>query len=238
MFRKTSCLAGIMLAALLFLLGPANHGLAHEISTAGPYRIAIGWQFEPPSGSVTWVGQPNAVQIFVDQPKPGNDMGSPVGDLNGDCSHPDIQVTVTFGNTTSSPLCPQPTYDADTSRGRQDEYDAAVTPTKVGDYTLHVFGTIHGTKVDHTVKSGPQTFDSVGDQSSVEFPSAAPALGDVATKVDQVGSRSADAAAAANAATDAANRSSALGIVGIVLAAIAVILGGVAFLTARRRSGS
>ncbi|MDE3193752.1 MAG: hypothetical protein KGN00_08720 [Chloroflexota bacterium] len=235
MARTTDRLVGAAALALaLAALSPATAS-AHEISKAGVYRIAIGWLYEPPTGSVTYVGEPNAVQIFVDKPTAGNEIGDPVGDLNKDCDHPDLQVTVTFGGATSRPLCPQPAYDPDTGLGRQDEYDAAITPTAAGDYTFHLFGTIHGEKVDHTVKSGPDTFDAVGDASAVEFPTAAPALGDVAAKVDRVGARAGDAASAAQAAADAANRATILAIVGAVLAVVAGIVSVAAL---RRRPGA
>ncbi len=255
MRRVHALLVGAVVGGFaLALLLPSTNASAHEVSKAGPYRIAIGWLFEPPSGTVTYIGEPNAVQIFVDKPTATDEIGDPVGDLNADCDHPDIQVTVTFGTLTSKPLCPRPAYDPDTGLGRKDEYDATLTPTKAGDYTFHLFGTIHGEKVDHTVKSAPDTFDTVGDASAVEFPTAAPALSDVATKVDQVGTRAGDALTAAQAAsasakdastaaqdarssvasaTDAANRATILGIVALV---VALIAGGLGFAAGRRRS--
>ncbi|MBU6424552.1 MAG: hypothetical protein KGQ88_10995, partial [Chloroflexi bacterium] len=147
MHGPRALLAGTVAGALALALILPARASAHEISKAGPYRIAIGWLFEPPSGTVTYIGEPNAVQVFVDQPAAGNEIGVPVGDLNKDCDHPDIQVTVSFGSATSKPLCPEPAYDPDTGLGRRDEYDAAITPTQAGDYTFHVFGTIHGVKV-------------------------------------------------------------------------------------------
>lgn len=244
MYRTRALLVGAVLGAIVVALLASSDASAHEISKAGPYRIAIGWLFEPPSGTVTWVGQPNAVQIFVDKPTSGSEIGDPVGDLNKDCDHPNIQVTVAFGSTTSKPFCPQPAYDPDTGLGRQDEYDATLIPTVAGDYTFHVYGTIHGEKVDHTVKSGPDTFDTVGDASTAEFPTAAPALADVAAKVDQVGARAGDALTAAQAAStdaksaqsaassvsDAVNRATILAVVALVLA-----LAGLGVSVARRR---
>lgn len=248
MYRTRALLVGAVLGALALTLLPSADASAHEVSKAGPYRIAIGWLFEPPSGTVTYIGEPNAVQIFVDKPTATDEIGDPVGDLNTDCDHPDIQVTVAFGSATSKPLCPQPAYDPDTGLGRKDEYDAALTPTKAGDYTFHLYGTIHGVKVDHTVKSAPDTFDTVGDASAVEFPTAAPALSDVAAKVDQVGTRVGDAASAAKNASDAAKvatstatsasdaltRTTVIAIVALILALAA---GALSLLQARRRPG-
>jgi hypothetical protein len=196
---------------------------AHQIFSAGSYRVAIGWLFEPAGGTATYVGAQNAVQVFVDMPTASDPIGTAVGDLNGDCTHPDIQVTVKVGGTTSSPYCPASVYDADTNRGRQDEYDAPLTPTVVGTYTFHIFGTIHGTPVDQTITSGPKTFDSVGDAASVEFPVAVPELGAVATKVNQVDQRNTQAL---NNAQSASNTASTATILAVVALAAAVLLGG------------
>jgi hypothetical protein len=235
-------LTGTVVAAAGVALAPVSLAFAHAVITVGKYHVAIGWQFEPVGGTVTYVGQPNAVQVFVDTLTSSGGVGSPVSDLNSDCSRPDLQVTVTFAGLTSSPLCPKPTFDADTGLGRMDEYDVSLIPTRVGDYTFHIFGTIHGTAIDKTVTSGPSTFDAVGDQSSIEFPTAAPALGDVATKVDQVASRAGDAQSSAqtavtasNAATSAAHSATLIAILAVIVAVV-LSAGSLALTLRRRRS--
>ena len=221
MHRRFVLLTGAAIGAVAAALTGTVLASAHAVIKAGSYHVAIGWQFEANGGSVAYVGQPNGVQVFVDTFSPSGDIGDPVGDLNADCNHPDIQVTVTYAGKTSSPLCPVPSFDADTGLGRMDEYDVAITPTKVGDYTFRIFGKIHGTPIDKSVASGAQTFASVADQSSVDFPVAEPALGDVATKVDQVAARTSDGGTI-------------LGIVAIVVAA--VLGGGALAITLRRRT--
>jgi hypothetical protein len=232
-------LAGAGIALSAFALTPVVLASAHAVLHVGQYYVAIGWQFEPASGTVTYVDQSNAAQVFIDVPKAGNPFATPVGDLNADCTKPDFQVTVTFGTQTSSPLCPQPAFDADTGRGRMDEYDVVLTPTRVGDYKFRIFGTIHGTGIDQTVTSGPTTFDSVGDQNSTEFPAAVPALSDLNTKLDQVSTRANDAktaaANAATAATRAGNSSSGASTLAIVALVVAVLLGAANLLLGVRR---
>lgn len=235
MHRRFMRLSGTAAAAVVVALVPVITASAHAVLTPGKYHVAIGWQFEPPGGSVTYVGSPNAVQVFVDIPTASNPIGTPVSDLNQDCTHPDFQVTVSAGGRASSPLCPEPSFDSDTGLGRMDEYDASLTPTRVGDYTFHIFGTIHGTKIDSTVTSGPSTFDTVGDQSAVEFPAAVPALGDVATKVEQVSSRAASALSSAQNASSSASGATTLAIVAIV---VAVLLSGANLLLLMRRRRS
>lgn len=211
-------------AALLAVTTSFAVASAHFVFTAGKYRIAIGWQFEPAGGTDTYVGAPNAIQVFIDIPSASNLIGTPVSTLNQDCTHPDFQVTVTVGTTTSSPYCPVPLYDSDTGNGRLDEYDYAVIPTVVGSYTFHIFGAINGVPIDQKVTSGPTTFDSIADSSAVEFPVVLPAAAAVATKVDTVSQRAASALASAQSASTAAGdaKTSASGATTLAIIAIVV----------------
>ncbi len=181
--RRASALAA---GALVALTSSCIVASAHFVFTAGTYRLAIGWQFEPASGSDTYVDAPNAIQVFIDVASLHQTNGTPVTTLNGDCTHPDFQVTVTVGSTTSSPFCPSPVHDPDTGNGRLDEYDYPLIPTVVGTYTFHIFGTINGTPLDQKITSSPTTFDLIADFSAAEFPVAVPAIAAVSTKVDTV----------------------------------------------------
>jgi hypothetical protein len=225
--RVSAVVAGTLIA-LATSLAVAS---AHYVFTAGKYRVAIGWQNEPAFGTDTFVGEQNAIQVFVDIASADDPKGTPVSTLNQDCTHPDFQVTVTVGTTTSSPFCPAPAYDPDTGNGRLDEYDYALIPTVVGNYTFHIFGTIGGTPINQTVTSGPTTFDSVADSSSVEFPVVVPATSAIATKVDAVGQRAGDALASAqSAATSAGNAKSSASsatVIAIVAIVVALVLNGV-----------
>ncbi len=214
----------VAVGAVFALATSAVAASAHFVFTAGKYRIAIGWQNEPSSGTDTYVGVQNAIQVFVDIASADNPKGTPVSTLNQDCTHPDFQVTVTVGTTTSSPFCPAPAYDGDTGNGRLDEYDYPLIPTVVGSYTFHIFGTINGTAIGQTIASGPTTFDSIADSSSVEFPVVIPAVADISTKVDAVNQRAASALQSAQtASTAAANaKSSASGATTLAIVAIVV----------------
>jgi hypothetical protein len=222
--RRASAVAVGALVALTSSFAVAS---AHYVFTAGRYRLAIGWQFEPASGSDTYVDAPNAIQVFIDVASLDNPHGTPVSTLNGDCTHPDFQVTVTVGSTTSSPFCPSPVHDPDTGNGRLDEYDYPLIPTVVGSYTFHVFGTINGTPFDQKITSGPTTFDSIADSSSAEFPVPVPAVAAISTKVDAVNQRASSAlngarsaaTTAAGAKTDASGASN-LAIIAIVVAVL------------------
>jgi len=222
--RVSAVVAGVLLGLATSVVAAS----AHFVFTAGKYRVAIGWQNEPAFGTDTYVGAQNAIQVFVDIASADNPKGTPVSTLNADCTHPDFQVTVTVGTTTSSPYCPAPAYDGDTGNGRLDEYDYPMIPTVVGTYTFHIFGTINGTPIDQKVTSGPTTFDSIADSSSVEFPIAVPAVAAVSTKVDAVNQRAASALAsaqsAATAATAAKTSASGATTLAIIALVVAVLL--------------
>ncbi len=226
---RTSAAAAGALLALAMSWAVAS---AHDVFTAGPYHIAIGWQFEPSSGTDTYVGEQNGIQVFVDAAAGGGQRGTPVSGLNADCARPELQVTVTVGNITSSPFCPEPVYDPDTGSGRLDEYDHSLIPTVVGTYTFHIFGAINGTPVDQTVTSGPSTFDSVADATAAQFPIAAPSVTEIAGKIDAVNRR---AATAATTAADANAKASGALTISIVAIVVAVALSTVNLVIARRR---
>jgi hypothetical protein len=222
--RVAATLVGVA-ALVLFTVLPVA---AHSIQDAGQYRLAIGWQREP-----TFTGVVNAVQVIVT-----NSAGKAVDDLGAD----DLKVVVSTNGEQSDPLSFDPSFDPDTGLGTHGEYDAAIMPTAPGDYTFHLTGSIHGEKVDFTVTSGDQTFDTVKDPTSIQFPTKLPTLTDLTTRITQVDARvtaaqgagssgqaAIDAAAgAAASAQSAADRALAvgagLGILGIVLGAIGIVL--------------
>jgi hypothetical protein len=224
LLRTRFRVSAIATGAVLALATSAVAASAHYVFTAGQYRVAIGWQNEPSFGSDTFVGEQNAIQVFVDVALAGNPKGTPMSTLNADCTHPDFQVTVTVASTTSSPFCPAPAYDADTGTGRLDEYDYPLTPTVVGAYSFHVFGSINGTPIDQKITSGPTTFDSIADSSSVEFPVAVPAVAALSTKVDAVNQRAQHALAIAQTAAGVAASAKTSAAGATVLAVIAIVL--------------
>src|SRR5437588_6091446 len=107
-------------AAVLVLLTPGA-AFAHEQRQVGAISFTVGWQHEP-----TYAGSENAVQLFLKDAK-----GNPIDDL-GD--PPSLQVQVITGNQTSDPLALAPSFDEDTGLGTRGEFDAAIIPTRPGDY--------------------------------------------------------------------------------------------------------
>jgi hypothetical protein len=216
-------------AAALVLLTPSA-AFAHEQRQVGTLQVTVGWRHEP-----TYAGSENAVQLFLKDAK-----GKPIDDL-GD--PPSLQVTVSTGNQTSDPLTLQPSFDPDTGLGTHGEFDAAIIPTRPGDYTFHFVGTVDGQKIDEKFTSSDKTFDSVKEPSAIEFPAKDPSTGDLSTNLNRLNPRvdnvvqlaSADKTAAASAA-DKASTAQTLGMVATVLA---LVLGGGGLLVglrARRRA--
>lgn len=216
-----SARAWAMAVLAIGLASVATPAAAHIVKQVGPYSVAIGWVREP-----TYVGQLNAVQAVIKDSK-----GNPVSDLGVD----DLKVVVSTAGQQSDPMSLAPTFDEDTGLGIPGDYEAPLIPTALGDYTFHLTGTIHSTKIDETATSSDTTFDSVVDPSAVQFPNKLPAIGDLATRIDRVDARVQAQATAASEATSSADTAF---FVGLTAGGAGVLIGlaalAVAFIVARR----
>jgi hypothetical protein len=205
-------MAGTALAASQALLASA-----HVIERAGSYTLEIGWHVEP-----TYVGYPNAVEVTI-----ADASGKPVTDLGPD----DLHATVASGSQTSQALSFDPAFDLAEGDGTPGQYIAKVLPTAPGDYTFHITGTVHGTAVDISVTSGDKTFDPAIGTTDIEFPNALPDQAEVATHLDRLDGRVADAA---NTASDASSAAVIGIVVGSVVGGIGILVGLVALAIAWR----
>jgi hypothetical protein len=125
-------LALVLLAALsLAPLLPS--AAAHEEFDAGKYSIEVGWLYEPAVAD-----QPNSITIRVTDTTGAGD-GTPVTE--------DVSLTPIIALGSDSKTLAVESSDEDPGM-----YFAAVTPTKEGDYSVHITGTIAGVQVDHTTK--------------------------------------------------------------------------------------
>ncbi|HEY4411167.1 MAG TPA: hypothetical protein VGO87_14910 [Acidimicrobiia bacterium] len=216
-------------AAVLVLLIPSA-AFAHEQRQVGAVQFTVGWQHEP-----TYAGSENGIQLFLKdaKDKPIDDLGDP----------PSLQVQVMTGNQTSDPLALAPSFDEDTGLGTHGEFDAAIIPTRSGDYTFHFFGTVDGQKVDEKFTSSEKTFDSVKEPTAVEFPAKDPSAGDLSTNLDRLNPRVDNAVSLATTdqktAKSAADKASTARTLGILAIVVAVLLGGSGLLVglkSRRRA--
>ena len=203
--QPRSTVLAVIVAAIptLLILAAAAPVAAHAVVTVGSDTLAIGWSHEP-----TYVGSENAVQVII---KDGS--GKPITDLTAD----DLKVVVSTGGQSSGALALTATYDEDTGLGIPGDYEASITPTVPGDYTFHVTGTVDGTAVDQTVTSGDQTFDTVVDPTTVQFPNKEPAIGDIVNRLDREDSRIAQASSDASSASTTGTIGLGVGLAGAIL---------------------
>ncbi len=133
-------------AVLLGLLLVPVAASAHETVTTGDYAVEYGWLSEP-----AVVGQPNAVVINISK-----------SDEPFDIDPYSLVVEAQYGGQTKT-LELQPLSEDSTG-----EYIARLTPTKMGQYTVHITGSLGDQSVDLSVQ--PESIESA---DVVEFPSSA-----------------------------------------------------------------
>jgi hypothetical protein len=211
--------AGIGMAVAAIVVLPATAAFAHAEREVGPFTVAIGFGTEP-----AYVGFPNSLEVIVHRTSDDKGIEDAASTL---------QAEVIFGTQNMS-VALEPNFDTD-SGGSPGDYRGAFIPTAPGDYTFHVTGTIDGTKIDEKVTSAPDTFASVTDPSTIEFPAKLPTVAELSTKLDREATRiQAAADASAKSAKDAASTAKTLGFVGIAVGAVGLAVAIVALV--RRRA--
>ena len=198
-FTITRCARHALVAAglgLTLAIGAAAGTLAHvEIDVGeGQYVMEIGFRDEP-----AYLGQPNAVTLRVERYATGGT--EPVDDLAATLS---AEVSKD-GQMKALSLVPV----------GEGQYEAPFVPTATGDYTFRVSGTIGEATVDESVTSGPRTFNSVEPLAAIAFPQPLPDLIQLEKAV-------ADANAAASTARTFAIAGVVVGVVGLILGALAM----------------
>jgi hypothetical protein len=68
--------------------------------------------------------------------------------------------------------------------GLPGKYQGQVVPTKVGDYTFHITGTVGTMAIDEKFESGPGRFGGIEDIVALQFPTKVPSNADLAAKLD------------------------------------------------------
>jgi hypothetical protein len=216
-FRRL--LATSIFAALSFVLMTMSAS-AHEHRVVAGHSMVVGWLDEP-----TYAGFKNGVQVFLNEPpRKGEEEGAPVDDAS-------LEVEVLFGaedaEESVGPLPLEPAF------GRPSEYNATVIPTRPGQYTFHITGTIDDQDVDEFFTSGPNTFSEVGDPAEVEFPVQDPSRGQLAEAVQGAQDQADELRSTVEDVQEAADTARLLAILGLVVGVIGLVIAGAAF--ARRR---
>jgi hypothetical protein len=219
----------LALSAALVLI-PAGVASAHEERDIGPFTLAVGFGNEP-----AYAGTENSVQMFVHDTK----TDQAVIDLG-----PTVKVQVSFGNQTMDQLTMEPNFEVG-EFGTPGDYRAFFVPTRPGDYTFHLTGTIKGRRVDEEFTSGPKTFSSVDDPSAVEFPVKDPTTGELSEAIQRLQPRvdgavtaqrrqAADAKALRDDVDSAKSQATVALIVGGALGLIGIVVGAAGLAAARR----
>jgi hypothetical protein len=216
--RMFAVAGGLAATVVLISAAPAS---AHVEKQIGPISLEIGFGTEP-----AYVGQPNSVQVIL------SEHGSPVVDLGNT-----LKVRVSFGGQqTTLPIEPNFEVGGD---GQPGDYRAWFIPSQAGPYTFQLSGSVHGTKVNLSVTSGPKTFDEVNDPSEAMFPAVdTPSTQELSTRIEQDSARLTDATTQAAAATSAADDARTVAVIGVVVGCIGIAVAVWALVRAGRKKGA
>jgi hypothetical protein len=154
-------------AALLFT-APLRAD-AHEVRQIanGKYQIVVGFMDEP-----VFAGDKSGLEFFVsDLSTPATPSAAASG---GDEDEESADAPV---NGLEKTLKAEVIYEDQTMElplsarwNTPGAYQSIFYPTKPGDYTFRIYGTINGTAIDESFTSGPDTFGPVEDPAPLQFP--------------------------------------------------------------------
>lgn len=214
--RRASVVLGV---ALLMLWLPAGAAWAHEDREVGALSMVVGFGDEP-----AYAGLPNSAEIALTR------GGTPVTGLRPG----DLRVEISFGDA-STEMDLEPNFVPGVA-GEPGDYRAWFVPSQPGPYTFRVVGTVGDDEVDEAFTSGPDTFSEVIAPAAAAFPPVeAPSNDELATRIEQEASRSADdlaeARQAAAEARDQASGAQTFAMVAFLVGALGLVagLGGIAF---------
>ncbi len=179
--------------AILILGLPVTVASAHGSTKVGDYQVEIGFINEP-----ALQDEPNGLDLRVKNAV----TNKPITGLENS-----LQAELIFGASKKA-------LKIEPMEGQDGAYTAFFIPTRLGDYTWHIFGKIENTPADITMTSSPTTFASVEPQGSYSFPVREPSVDDLRAELQ---------------------RARVTAIVGIVIGALGLLLGIVALVIAWTR---
>lgn len=135
--------------------------LAHETRDVdgGKYQLRVGFIDEP-----AYQGLQNGLELTV-----CNGQCTTKPDSNGVLANgvtgafDTLKAEVIYGPSTMPLTLVAVPY-------QPGKYDAMFVPTRTGNYTFHISGTLNSDKIDERFTSSPDTFDSVQPLTVVQFP--------------------------------------------------------------------
>ena len=166
MSRVLAAVATLAIVASSFAL-TSDVALGHERRAVGPYTFVVGWISEP-----SYVNLLNSLDLTVTETSGGKAVEGLEKTLKAD---------LTFGGSTT----PQPLTLA-ARFGLPGKYSGYVMPTKTGDYTFHITGTVGTMNIDEKFESGPGRFGSIESTDPLQYPQKVVSSSDLAARLDQL----------------------------------------------------
>ena len=166
MSRLLATVAAVAVVVSSFAVN-TNVALGHERRVVGPYTFVVGWLNEP-----AYVNLLNSLDLTVTETAGAKAVEGLDKTLKAD---------LTFGGSAT----PQPLTIA-ARFGLPGKYSGYVMPTKVGDYTFHITGTVGTMNIDEKFESGPGRFGSIESTDPLQYPQKVTANADLAAKLDQL----------------------------------------------------
>jgi hypothetical protein len=166
MSRVLAAVAALAIVVSGFALN-SNVALGHERRNVGPYTFVVGWINEP-----SYVDLLNSLDLTVTETSSGHAVEGLDKTLKADVAY--------GGLTTPQPLAIAARF------GQPGKYTGYVMPTKVGEYTFHITGTVGTTNVDEKFQSGPGRFGSIEATDALQYPAKVVANSDLAARLDQL----------------------------------------------------
>lgn len=169
MTRILSIAAGLAVVVISFS-ALATPAAAHERRAVGAYTFVVGWLSEP-----SYIGLLNGLDLTVTETA----TTKPVEGLEKTLK----AEIITGGGAASRPLTLASRF------GQPGKYQGQVVPTKTGDYTFHITGTVGTQTIDERFESGPGRFGGIEPIAALQFPNAVPSEADLSAKLDDVNTK-------------------------------------------------
>ena len=170
MHRLPSLAALSTLAIGATLLAAPLTAEAHEVRQIadGRYQIVVGFMNEP-----VFAGDKSGLEFFVsDLSAPATPQASAASDGDEDEESAGAPVDGLEKTLKAEVIYQDQTLELplDARYGTPGAYQSIFYPTKPGDYTFRIYGTIGDTPIDESFTSGPDTFSPVEDPAPLHFP--------------------------------------------------------------------
>lgn len=176
--KMSAILVGVMLISLMSPLSV----LAHDEIESGDYLLTIGWVDEP-----VIVGQPNGLYLYI-VGKDAHSEGESHSEGDAHSASEGIAGAETTLNFTVAYGGVERSYELQPSPGNPGLYVARFIPTREGQYTFRLSGTVNGHDVN--IEFEPEEVSPAGH---LAFPEAAQSSAEIANQIAAAKSQAANA---------------------------------------------